>query len=554
MTRRWLGLVVLLTVAAGIGAWAAAAPEAGLQETLRYRLEFDADGRTLAVAGERIQALTTLRRFYLDRLYRPAWAREGEARIGALVSAIRASRDHGLTPGDYHLDAIERLRQRLGDGADADVRADLDLLLTDAFLLLGSHLHSGRLEPTTIEPAWTAQRPDADLAGRLQQALAENGVQQALDALAPPQARYRRLQRALAEYRRMAENGWPRVEPGPSLQPGADDPRVRPLRRRLAATGDWQGGEGADETLYTPELVAAVEAFQRRHGLTPDGIVGAATTAALNESADARVQRIRANLERWRWLPQALGEPHIEVNIPAFTLALMEAGRPAFEAETIVGRTYRQTPLFSGRMTYLVLNPYWEVPPSLARQDLLPKIKADPGFLDRMGMEVLQGWGTDERRIDPARVDWAAVSAAGMRFRLRQAPGPQNALGRVKFMFPNRHNVYIHDTPSRELFARSRRDFSSGCIRTSRPLELAARLLAPNGGWPLERLQELAAGGGRTLTVPLERPVDVHLLYWTAWQPEAGGTQFRDDIYRRDQALLDALDAPPPRPRTEARS
>jgi len=277
-----------------------------------------------------------------------------------------------------------------------------------------------------------------------------------------------------------------------------------------------------------------------------DGVLGPATLRALNVTAQRRAEQLRVNLERWRWLPRAFPDRHIEVNIPAYTLRLIEGGRITLRMNAIVGRSYRQTPVFSARMTYLGLNPYWEVPAKLARLDVLPRVRADARYLQDMGFEVLQGWGTEERRLDPADIDWQSLDGGALPFRLRQAPGPRNALGRIKFMFPNPYNVYIHDTPHRELFGMSRRDFSSGCIRISRPIDLASRLLEGTGDWMEARLEQATETGEPTVTVPLARPVEVHVLYFTAWAGEDGALQLRDDIYRRDGDVLRGLDAPPP--------
>jgi murein L,D-transpeptidase YcbB/YkuD len=564
MWRRAAAAALLIACALALATPLAASenPARSVQDALRYRLEFDTADDVVLALGKPLHTLRTLRRFYAARFYLPAWPDPGDETVTALLNAVRDSAGHGLEPEDYHLEAIEYLLdQRRGGELSLGARVDLELLLTDAFLLLGSHLHSGRLNPVTMEPTWTAQRPDVDLAARLQQALEDGQVGESLVALQAPQPRYQRLRAALARYREIENRGgWPSIPPGAALKPGAEDARVPLLRTRLEASGDLgpsaaaEGNPGLPGTRYDEALVAAVAAFQKRHGLDADGVVGSATLEALNVPPRRRIAQIRVNLERWRWLPQQLGDPHIEVNIPAYSMAVVEAGRSVLESEVIVGRNYRQTPLFSGRMTYLVLNPYWEVPPSLARKDVVPKIKESPEYLTRMKFEVLNGWGADAQALNPAQIDWASISPQNFSYRLRQAPGPQNALGQVKFMFPNRHNVYIHDTPAREYFGKSRRDFSSGCIRTSEPLELAAYLLQANGGWTLERVQQAVAGDQSPQTVPLKRPVDVHLLYWTAWVDGTGTVQFREDIYDRDARVLRALNAPAPEPRTETDS
>jgi murein L,D-transpeptidase YcbB/YkuD len=251
-------------------------------------------------------------------------------------------------------------------------------------------------------------------------------------------------------------------------------------------------------------------------------------------------------MERWRWLPQDLGTRHIVVNIPGFELQVMEDGRPVLTMRAIVGRHYRRTPVFSATMTYLVLSPVWHIPPNLAVQDKLPLIRKDMNFLVEENIKVFQGWGVDAREIDPKSIDWSAVSARNFGFRLRQEPGPKNALGRVKFMFPNRFNVYIHDTPAHELFEQASRAFSSGCIRIQKAMDLAEYLLRGDPAWSREKI---IASAGRDMeqTVRLPESIPVHLQYWTAWVGGDGTLQFRPDIYGRDDRVFQALQENPPR-------
>jgi murein L,D-transpeptidase YcbB/YkuD len=276
-----------------------------------------------------------------------------------------------------------------------------------------------------------------------------------------------------------------------------------------------------------------------------DGVVGRGTRSAMNVPARDRLRQVNINLERWRWLPDQLGARHIEVNIPGFEVRVVEQGEVVATHRAVVGRPYRATPMFSGTITYLVLAPYWHVPPTIAAQDKLPAIKADPGVIARDRMTLLE-LGTDTP-VDPATVDWASMTGAELnrRYRLRQDPGAFNALGHVKFMFPNRHNVYLHDTPSRDLFERTARDFSSGCIRVDRAMELAEFLLRDRPGWTRDRIDETVRAGVER-TVPLVEPLPVHLLYWTAWMDEEDVPHFREDIYGRDEVVWRALTAPPP--------
>jgi murein L,D-transpeptidase YcbB/YkuD len=523
-------------------------------EHLRTRVEGAGIVTELRAAGEPVFADTAVPRFYERRLYRPAWSRDGVPLPVAdrLVQAIRVADREGLRPADYHVEAIDgalarvRLRRARQDAPDPRRLADVDLLLTDAFLVYASHLLAGRIHPETIDPEWRANRRGLDLVPVLERALESEDVQGALRGLLPSQEGYARLRNALARYRRLAAaGGWPRVPEGPTLRLGDRDSRVAQLRQRLATSGDLVAGTDADPELFDDHLQSALRRFQERYGLEADGAVGPATVEALNVSATRRAQQIELNLERWRWLPQDLGDRHILVNIAGFDLRVVEAGERVLDMRVMVGRPYRRTPVFSDTMRYLVLAPYWHVPRNLAVQDQLPLIRRDPGHLARLKIRVFEGWGADTREIDPATIDWTQITANNFPYRLRQDPGPQNALGRVKFMFPNRFNVYLHDTPSRQLFAQASRDFSSGCIRIEHPIELAEYLLRDAPGWSRHAI-ERAADAGREKTVPLPRPIPVHLLYWTAWVDADGTMHFRRDIYASDERLERALQLPPP--------
>jgi murein L,D-transpeptidase YcbB/YkuD len=519
--------VLLLSLASTVVA--SAAPSDGI----RLRIEALRAGTEARAGGERLLARHALPAVYESRSFAPAWEGADEAAAELLAWITDVAR-YGLEPTDYHRAALTRLK----DARSAAAREDRDLLLTDAFLILGSHLVSGRLHPQTFDPEWIAVRREVDLVAALDRALGGFGVSATLAGLQPQHPGYLRLADALASYRRLDADGeWPVIDEGERLEIGSTGPRVATLRRRLARTGDLEAEDGDQ---YDRALHEAVTRFQTRHGLTADGKVGPLTLQALNVSPGARARLIELNLERWRWLPVDLGQRYVLVNLPAFHLEVVDAGERALEMRVIVGRPYRRTPVFSDLMRYVVLNPYWEVPPSIAVQDKLPLIRQDPLYLAANGFRVYSGWGENERSIDPATIDWSTVNRSTFPYRLRQDPGPLNALGRVKFMFPNAFNVYLHDTPSRELFASPDRSLSSGCIRLEQPVDLAAVVLNGTPGW-----DRAAIGGAlasqKTVTVNLAQPMPVHLQHWTSWVQDDGSVAFRNDLYGRDERLDLAL-------------
>jgi murein L,D-transpeptidase YcbB/YkuD len=376
----------------------------------------------------------------------------------------------------------------------------------------------------------------------LQKALEDNRIAVALNDLLPQQPGYARLKRALQQYENFAgRGGWPMVPKGPKMQKGHRDSRVIALRGRLRAEDFLQEGASEQADLFDEALDESVRRFQSRNGLLEDGVVGRATLEALNISADERVRQIRVNLERWRWLPSSLGKRYVIVNIAGFDLAVIENSQEVLAMRVVVGRDYRRTPVFSGQITYLVLNPYWEVPPKIAIEDKIPLLRTDPEYFAKEKIKVLRGWGSKAEEADPLAVDWSQVTETNFSYRLRQEPGPWNALGRIKFMFPNKFHVYLHDTPTRDLFARSERTFSSGCIRVEKAIDLAAYLLREDPKWTRKNILA-AIDEGNEQTVRLPEPMPIHLLYCTAWVDENDVVYFRKDIYGRDKMLSDALE------------
>jgi murein L,D-transpeptidase YcbB/YkuD len=334
---------------------------------------------------------------------------------------------------------------------------------------------------------------------------------------------------------------------GPALREGARGPRVAALRRRLAATGDLPPGLDRDSELFDRPVADAVRRFQSRHGIEADAVVGKRTLAELNTPAARRAAQVVANLERLRWLPRQLGPRHLLVNVADYRLVLTEGGVEVDTMRVIVGRQARRTPFFAGEIASIRLNPSWTVPEKLAIEDKLPLLRRDPDLLRDQGFRVFAYRPEGLREIDPGDVDWSRVSDKHFPYLLRQDPGPQNALGRIKFQIPNRYDIYLHDTPSRGLFARAERGFSSGCIRVERALDIAERLLAGHPAWPRARIVA-AIEAAETVDIALPEPMPVYLLAWTAWVDDDGALQFRDDIYGSDAAILEALARPPAPP------
>ncbi len=527
-------------------------PVESARAVLETRVGPDGTDGPVYCRRDRICGSDVLPDFYRARDFRPAWIDNGLvlADAAAFLGALRLVAADGLNPENYHLAALEALlteikaiKAKRGRSVRPEALADLEMLLTDAFLLCGSHLVHGQVNPETIQSEWFIKGRYEDLAAVLGKGLAAKDIPGALDSLRPSHAIYKGLKKAIRDYWALADaGGWPEFPPGPKLVKGDRDARVEALRKTLAATGDLLAAESdGDPDFFDDGLERSVKAFQRRHGLEPDGAVGVGTATVLNVPAAERLTQIRANLERWRWITQDLGERYILVNVADFKVGVVEAGREVLAMPAVVGSAYRRTPDFSGRLSYIEINPAWTVPPKLAREDILPKIRKNPGYLREKGIRVFRDWREGAPEIDPADIDWSQVKADDLSYKFRQDPGPQNSLGRIKFMFPNKFDVYLHDTPERGLFSRAVRDFSSGCIRVEKPVELAEYVLRDDPDWRRDKL--LAAMEDReTRVIKLRNSLGVHLLYWTAWLADDGRVQFRKDIYLRDAALYRALE------------
>ncbi len=532
---------------------APAASQSPAQDALALRDALDrqihlAPGSLLDVPGEwppRARIQPKVVQLYHQRDMEPFWVSPAGPNLDAAVlrTVLAEADSHGLNAEAYAVGTIDRLWER----RDVPSLARLELLLTLALGDYVSDLAEGRRQPREFDPRLfpTACDCDVDVSDLVTKSLAAPDLRAFLEDQAPPFRQYRDLRAKLAEYRALAAaGGWPEVPAGPAIKPGARDPRIADVRRRLSVTdGAAETGPGGEAAAYDDALVAAVKRFQGRHGLDPNGVIEKDTVAAMNVPAAARVRQITINMEVWRWVARDLGEgPMLAVNIPAFELDAVRGGRTELAMPVIVGEEYHMTPVFSDRLRYVEVNPNWDIPTSIAAKEMLPTIRRDPQYLKRENIRIFRGdYGVNE--VDPASVDWSRVGPAEMdRFRLRQEPGPANALGRLAFIFPNPFDVYLHDTPARSLFDRDKRTFSHGCIRVAKPKDLAVYVLGgPENGWDASRIEDMIATGKYQI-VHLQRPLPVCILYNTA-VVDAGSREIRfyADVYGRDAILGKAI-------------
>ncbi|MCU7935553.1 MAG: L,D-transpeptidase family protein [Candidatus Thiodiazotropha sp. (ex Dulcina madagascariensis)] len=480
-----------------------------------------------------------IERFYETQQSRFVWHQagllsdQGEKLLRWLASAGL----EGLSPGDYHVDRLRGLSHQ----ASPDATVIRELLLTDGYLRLARDLRYGHFDAAALDPLWQLPTDDFDPLNALITALRQGEFEHLLANLSPRSEAYLQLKDALAHYRGIQHRGgWRTLQVSQILRPGDHHPAVAALRARLAMETPAGGEEAAEPMYYDQALAASVRHFQRRLGLQDDGAVGPATRQALNDPVETRIAQIRANLERWRWLPHELEQQHLLVNTAGFEITLIDQDRVVFHKRTVNGRQERQTPSFGSRVTHLVVNPLWTVPRSIAVQDMLPKLQQDPDFLQRLRIRVYRRNGIRWEEVEPAAIDWTQHHQDNFPFVLKQDAGGGNSLGRIKFHMPNRYQIYLHDTPAQGLFERPNRAFSSGCVRVEAADQLA-RLLMRQAGFAAQAWFTKAMRTEDTRIAPLSKPMPVYLTYFTSWVDRAGEVHFRPDIYQRDSDLLLAM-------------
>ncbi len=474
---------------------------------------------------------------------RPLWVtKDGpETRAEILLAALQDSSADGLVPEQYQTERIISL----WNGRTAEELIDLDTLLTLGFIMYAHDAQNGRAgrgENKPPLPAQTETPPAFDALTLTQAALSSSDLKQFLSDLLPRHKYYKNLRAALPRYRNLAAaGGWPQIGSGKSIHPGEQDARIPEIRKRLQIEGYFASAP-THTSYYDAALTLAVTRFQQLHGLTADGVIGKSTIAAMNLTADQKVRQIIINLERWRWEAHDLGRKYVLVDIAGFTLEAIEDDALILEMPVVVGMQQHETPVFSDKIQYIEVHPYWNVPAKIARDEMLEELRKNPNYLNKNHIRLFSDRTSEAHELDSHSINWKHVTPQQMgRFKLRQEPGKWNALGTLKFSFPNIYNVYMHDTPAQSFFQRSSRAFSHGCIRLSHPKKLAEFLLGgPEKGWPPERLNEIIAEGKRTI-LHLPEPMPVHITYQTVKSDHNGVISFHADIYNRDQQLADIL-------------
>lgn len=526
----------------GQGAGPAAAGVAGPQPVLDSAYVQRA---LLAVPQFRAE-LPWAKKFYHERQYRLGWFKNNELvpQATQLLRTIAKAADEGLNPKKYQVKDLSKLFSQLKIAPDPARRdaleQEIDVALSGTYFVWASDFYRGVANPHDAKnTAWQVKPNKIKLHKALLTYLGDRKSKYGYYEFAPLHPEYNNLKKALAAYRsREATGGWPVLPAGLALRPGQSSPAVPALRRRLL-------GAPADTAARAPltydkALAVAVKSFQNDAGLRPDGVVSGATLRELNVPIGQRIDQLLLNMERWRWLPKKFEPDYLLVNIPEYRLRVVEAGKEALTMRVIVGKALTATPIFSDKMEYVVLAPYWNVPFSIIENELKDKLAADPTYLDRLDMEVVKGYGRKAVVIDPATIDWANVTPETFKYTLRRRPGPKNDLGNAKFIFPNSNDIYLHDTPHGELFSQVSRNFSHGCVRVEEPIKLAAYLLRDKPEWDQQTILDSIATH-REKYITLTKKLPVYLVYLTAWADASGHAHFRDDIYGHDKALAREL-------------
>ncbi len=475
-----------------------------------------------------IKELYTLHDFNL------IWSNEGKYNDNAyeLFSFIENANHVGLDPSHYDLDVIQYFLESTIH--DEKILANSDVTFTHAYVKIATHLYKGKL--LDEHPIKSDENIFIDI---LHEAVNKNAITIALENLQPSHEGYAKLVTALSYYRSLEENSGQIKLPKKSLSIGDHSSEIPKLRKRLYTFGDYSGENLTNELLDEP-LALAISNFQERHGLEVDGILGRKTVSEINKPISYRIKQLELNLERARQLQTNNKGRYLKVNIPEYKLYLVDNGKTVYQSRVVVGKKKNKTPVLTSELTQLVLSPYWHVPKSIARKEIIPKIQQDPGYLYRNNIKLLGRFNNQTKFVNPETIDWFNIDLTNTPIRFRQEPGAKNSLGRIKFIFPNNYSVYLHDTPSRNLFAKNQRAFSHGCIRVEDPFGLAEVLLADQDAWSKNELSDLA-NRKKPKALKLSKPIPIYITYMTAWVDDQNIINFRPDIYKRDRKYASNL-------------
>jgi murein L,D-transpeptidase YcbB/YkuD len=497
-------------------------------------------GKYLPDEDEKKELLPGIIRFYDDRDYKVAWSgADGPGPFSQVfLTRLQNAAEEGLKPGDFRVSQIKSLLEKAKPGDDEAI-ANLDILLTTEFSRYTADLNKGITRHRKDETGWLVDTKPARYDSLLTLVMTDNSGKDPFALLEPKHPQYQQLKQLLASYRAFAKKGgWPPLVGIQKLKLGDTSAQVVKVRALLATTGDLQTGSANffNPKIFDRYLDLAVKKFQTRHGINPDGVVAGQTLAAMNVPVEKRIEQVLVNMERWRLMPDELSSSYLFVNVPEFKLHVFDDSKEAFQMRVIVGKEFKATPVFSDKLEYIVFSPYWNVPKSITEEEILPLLAKNPNFLSKSNMEVVKGWDPKTTHVVPAwEVPWYNIDDDDFDYWIRQRPGGDNPLGLVKFVFPNNHNVYLHDTPNDYLFNQVKRNYSHGCIRISEPEKLANWLLRGQPSWNSKAISE-AMHSGQEQFVKV-KPLPVYIVYFTTWVDADGTIQVRDDIYGMDDTM-----------------
>ena len=537
MIQRFFSLLIFLLFVNNI-----AAQSLSSEEIIENRVEASYDNEPVYARNIILFSQLEISKFYTNRNFNLAW--ENVKNREDLITSLQRADEEGLLPEDYHLKEIRTLLNKSSYTQLSELEtAEFDLILTDALILYASHLISGKVDQSKLRTEWDLDRnekpenPDS----LLTVTLGNMQVKEVLESFKPKSPFYDDLKFYLKEYRELAKKGgWNKISEGETLKKGMRNDRISEVRKYLLTTNDLESAYAEDDDLYDDELEVAVKKFQFRHNLTEDGAIGKGTLAQMNTSVEDRIEMMRLNLERARWVLHHPEDDFLIVNIAGFNIKRVQNKKIVYSSRVIVGKNHKESPIFKDEVEYIVMNPTWTLPYSIATHETLPKLKKDPGYLAAKQMEIMDRNG---KILDPNTIDFNKYSSGNFPFIIRQTAGPHNALGQVKFIFPNKYAVYLHDTPSRGLFNREDRAFSHGCIRLEKKWELLMGLMNEPQVWNMDKINSILESG-KTTQINLKKHVDIYILYWTAGVDRDKNLYFERDVYNRDASVLKALNKP----------